>query len=159
MAEQPARTLRILVVEDDTETLLATMELLELLGHRATGVRSAEAASDRFLEGFFDLLFVDLNLPGLSGMDLVKKLRSRERLPVIVASGAGPRFQELEQGLPGLAPNTLSSRLKSLESQGVIATRLYESHPPRYEYFLTEKGKALGPVLKALHGWGERFGS
>jgi CheY-like chemotaxis protein len=96
MAEQPARTLRILVVEDDTETLLATMELLELLGHRATGVRSAEAASDRFLEGFFDLLFVDLNLPGLSGMDLVKKLRSRERLPVIVASGAGPRFQELE---------------------------------------------------------------
>ena len=69
------------------------------------------------------------------------------------------RFQELEQGLPGLAPNTLSSRLKSLESQGVIATRLYESHPPRYEYFLTEKGKALGPVLKALHGWGERFGS
>jgi DNA-binding HxlR family transcriptional regulator len=72
----------------------------------------------------------------------------------------GPlRFQELEQGLPGLAPNTLSSRLKSLESQGVIATRLYESHPPRYEYFLTEKGKALGPVLKALHGWGERFGS
>jgi DNA-binding HxlR family transcriptional regulator len=72
----------------------------------------------------------------------------------------GPlRFQELEQGLPGLAPNTLSSRLKSLESQGVIATRLYESHPPRYEYFLTDKGKALGPVLKALHGWGERYGS
>ena len=72
----------------------------------------------------------------------------------------GPlRFQELEQGLPGLAPNTLSARLKSLESHGVIATRLYESHPPRYEYFLTEKGKALGPVLKALHGWGERFGS
>jgi DNA-binding HxlR family transcriptional regulator len=72
----------------------------------------------------------------------------------------GPmRFQELEQGLPGLAPNTLSSRLKSLENQGVIATRLYESHPPRYEYFLTDKGKALGPVLKALHGWGERYGS
>jgi DNA-binding HxlR family transcriptional regulator len=72
----------------------------------------------------------------------------------------GPlRFQELERGLRGVAPNTLSARLKSLESQGVIATRLYESHPPRYEYFLTEKGKALGPVLKALHGWGERFGA
>jgi DNA-binding HxlR family transcriptional regulator len=72
----------------------------------------------------------------------------------------GPlRFQELERGLRGVAPNTLSARLKSLESQGVIATRLYESHPPRYEYFLTEKGKALGPVLKALYGWGERFGA
>jgi DNA-binding HxlR family transcriptional regulator len=62
----------------------------------------------------------------------------------------GPqRFQELEQGLPGVAPNTLSARLKALEARGVIGTRLYERHPPRYEYFLTEKGKALGPVLKA----------
>ena len=57
-----------------------------------------------------------------------------------------------------MAPNTLSARLKALEAQGVIATRLYEQHPPRYEYFLTEKGKALGPVLKALRAWGERFG-
>ena len=71
----------------------------------------------------------------------------------------GPlRFQELESGLQGVAPNTLSARLKALEGRGVIGTRLYESHPPRYEYFLTDKGKALGPVLKALHGWGERYG-
>ncbi|HEY7548433.1 MAG TPA: helix-turn-helix domain-containing protein [Hyphomicrobiaceae bacterium] len=71
----------------------------------------------------------------------------------------GPlRFQELEHRLPGVAPNTLSARLKALEAQGVIAPRLYESHPPRYEYALTDKGKALGPVLKALYAWGERYG-
>ena len=71
----------------------------------------------------------------------------------------GPlRFQELEQGLPGVAPNTLSARLKLLEAQGVIATRLYARHPTRHEYFLTEKGKALGPVLKSLYAWGERYG-
>jgi len=70
----------------------------------------------------------------------------------------GPlRFQELEAGLGGVAPNTLSARLKALEAQGVIATRLYEKHPPRYEYFLTDKGKALGPVLKALYNWGEKY--
>jgi DNA-binding HxlR family transcriptional regulator len=70
----------------------------------------------------------------------------------------GPlRFQEFEQGLPGVAPNTLSARLKTLEAQGVVSTRLYEQHPPRYEYFLTEKGKALGPVLKALRVWGEQY--
>ncbi len=39
----------------------------------------------------------------------------------------------------------------------MIATRLYEKHPPRYEYFLTDKGKALGPVLKALYNWGEKY--
>jgi DNA-binding HxlR family transcriptional regulator len=60
--------------------------------------------------------------------------------------------------LPGLAPNTLSARLKVLEAQGVVGTRLYETHPPRYEYFLTDKGQALRPVLKALYTWGEQYG-
>jgi len=70
----------------------------------------------------------------------------------------GPmRFQEIEAGLPGAAPNTLSARLKALETQGVIATRLYERHPPRYEYLLTAKGKSLGPVLKALGVWGNSY--
>ncbi len=70
----------------------------------------------------------------------------------------GPlRFQDLEKSLAGVAPNTLSARLKALEAQGVVATRLYERHPPRYEYFLTDKGQALGPVLKALYAWGERY--
>jgi DNA-binding HxlR family transcriptional regulator len=71
----------------------------------------------------------------------------------------GPqRFQDFEGNLPGLAPNTLSARLKLLEAQGVVAARLYERHPPRYEYFLTEKGEALGPVVRALRAWGERHG-
>jgi DNA-binding HxlR family transcriptional regulator len=70
----------------------------------------------------------------------------------------GPRrFQDFARSLTGVAPNTLSARLKTLEAQGVVATRLYEQHPPRYEYFLTDKGRALGPVLKALRAWGERY--
>ncbi|QAY95805.1 transcriptional regulator [Methylovirgula ligni] len=70
----------------------------------------------------------------------------------------GPlRFQDLEAGLGGVAPNTLSARLKTLEAQGVIGARLYEAHPPRYEYFLTAKGQALGPVLQALRNWGEHY--
>jgi DNA-binding HxlR family transcriptional regulator len=58
----------------------------------------------------------------------------------------GPlRFHDLEAGLAGVAPN--SARLKTLEKQGVTGTRLYEKHPPRFEYFLTDKGQTLGPVL------------
>jgi DNA-binding HxlR family transcriptional regulator len=71
----------------------------------------------------------------------------------------GPqRFQELEASVVGIAASTLSARLKALEARDVIASRLYERHPPRLEYYLTDKGKALGPVLKALYGWGERYG-
>ena len=71
----------------------------------------------------------------------------------------GPRrFQDFQESLTGMAPNTLSARLKTLEAQGVIASRFYSEHPPRLEYQLTEKGKSLGPVLKALKSWGDRYG-
>ncbi len=59
--------------------------------------------------------------------------------------------------LAGVAPNTLSARLKTLEAQGVVARLLYNEHPPRLEYYLTEKGKSLGPILKALKSWGDRY--
>ena len=71
----------------------------------------------------------------------------------------GPRrFQDFQESLAGVAPNTLSARLKTLEAQGVIARLLYNDHPPRLEYYLTEKGKCLCPVRKALKNWGDRYG-
>jgi len=67
----------------------------------------------------------------------------------------GPRrFQDFQRSLPGVSPNTLSARLKSLEEHGVIARKFYEEHPPRAEYLLTDKGRTLGPILKALLDWG-----
>jgi DNA-binding HxlR family transcriptional regulator len=69
----------------------------------------------------------------------------------------GPRrFQDLQESLAGVAPNTLSARLKDLEARGIIARRLYSEHPPRLEYQLTEKGRTLGPVMKALRDWGKQ---
>ena len=68
------------------------------------------------------------------------------------------RFQDFQESLPGLAPNTLSARLKSLEADGIIERRFYTDHPPRAEYVLTKKGKTLGPILKALRDWGRQYG-
>ena len=71
----------------------------------------------------------------------------------------GPRrFQDFQQSLAGLAPNTLSARLKAMEAQELIERRVYSEHPPRLEYHLTKKGKSLGPVLKALRDWGQSHG-
>ena len=70
----------------------------------------------------------------------------------------GPqRFQDFQDSLAGAAPNTLSARLKAMEQQGLIARRQYSDHPPRLEYYLTERGKSLGPVLGALRDWGKRY--
>jgi DNA-binding HxlR family transcriptional regulator len=66
------------------------------------------------------------------------------------------RYQELLDSLQGIAPNTLSERLKMLESHGIVERRFYEQHPPRAEYVLTAKGRELGPVIRAMRDWGEK---
>jgi DNA-binding HxlR family transcriptional regulator len=65
------------------------------------------------------------------------------------------RFQDFSDAFPGLTPSVLSARLKELEDRGVIESRPYSDHPPRFEYLLTPKGRSLGPILKALRHWGE----
>ena len=66
------------------------------------------------------------------------------------------KFVDFELSLTGISPNTLSARLKILEEAGLIQRRLYEQYPPRAEYLLTDKGRELGPVLRALRAWGEK---
>ncbi|MFE2075901.1 winged helix-turn-helix transcriptional regulator [Streptomyces misionensis] len=67
------------------------------------------------------------------------------------------RFTDLKRGLPGIAPNLLSTRLKELEEVGLITRR--DAPPPvaTVLYALSEDGLALKPVLKALGLWGLRF--
>lgn len=70
----------------------------------------------------------------------------------------GPRpFQDFQTSLPGIAPNTLSARLKSLEDHGLVHRQLYNDRPPRLEYVLTAKGTSLGPILKAMRDWGAKY--
>jgi DNA-binding HxlR family transcriptional regulator len=66
------------------------------------------------------------------------------------------RYQGLLDSLAGIAPNTLSERLKLLESHGIVERRFYEEHPPRAEYILTAKGRQLGPIIRAMREWGEK---
>jgi DNA-binding HxlR family transcriptional regulator len=67
------------------------------------------------------------------------------------------RFQDLHDSLTGIASNTLSARLKLLEKQGILERHSYSDFPPRFEYALTNKGKDLSAVVKALHGWGVKY--
>jgi DNA-binding HxlR family transcriptional regulator len=70
----------------------------------------------------------------------------------------GPRkFSDLEQSLSGISPNTLSSRLKTLEQHGIVERRFYDQHPPRAEYVVTSRGRELRPILKTLRDWGQQY--
>ena len=63
-------------------------------------------------------------------------------------------FQEATENIPS---NILANRLKQLVETGLIEKCLYQEHPPRYEYYLTEAGKGLLPVIKAMAEWAETY--
>jgi hypothetical protein len=56
----------------------------------------------------------------------------------------------------GVARNVLANRLQRLVDEGILERRPYSDHPSRYEYFLTEKGLDLWPVMVSLMHWGDK---
>jgi DNA-binding HxlR family transcriptional regulator len=67
------------------------------------------------------------------------------------------RFCELERSLGGISPRTLSLRLRSLEEEGIVERRTYPQVPPRVEYALTEKGRALIPIVESMRAYGTEW--
>ncbi|HVQ08719.1 MAG TPA: ATP-binding protein [Allosphingosinicella sp.] len=82
------RTGRILLVEDNDDVGEFAEALLDELGHDVVRVRSGEEALDRALAERFDLVFTDVVMPGMSGLDLAGRLaEQRAGLPVILTTG------------------------------------------------------------------------
>jgi DNA-binding HxlR family transcriptional regulator len=68
------------------------------------------------------------------------------------------RFGEFMTSPERIPTNILAERLKRLERAGLIATTPYSEHPVRVDYRLTERGRALAPVVDAIAVWGlEQF--
>ena len=85
------------------------------------------------------------------------KVGDRWTLLVIEALLPGSRrFNDLQDEVAGIAPNTLSSRLKTLEADGLVVAHTYSERPPRYEYALTASGKELAGAISLLTAWGSR---
>src|SRR5215216_3734558 len=79
--------------------------------------------------------------------------------PLIVHDlSEGPRrFTQLEHACPGISPRTLSERLQMLQEEGIVLRRSYPESPPRVEYELTEKGRALLPIISAMRRFGRSW--
>jgi DNA-binding HxlR family transcriptional regulator len=72
-------------------------------------------------------------------------------------AGESRRFCELERSLEGISPRTLSLRLRTLEEEGIVERRTYPEVPPRVTYALTEKGRALVPLIEDMRSYGSRW--
>jgi len=67
------------------------------------------------------------------------------------------RFNELEKSLTGISAKTLSERLRSLDQEGILTRRAFAEIPPRVEYSLTEKGRALVTLIESMREYGQRW--
>lgn len=67
------------------------------------------------------------------------------------------RFGKMSMILKDISKQMLTTQLRDLERDGLLERVIYPEIPPRVEYFLTPKGKALIPVLSALKDWGVEY--
>jgi len=67
------------------------------------------------------------------------------------------RFNEFLDSIEGINPKTLSARLREMGKNGIIERRIYPGTPVRIEYSITQKGKALRPVLEAMAAYSMQY--
>jgi DNA-binding HxlR family transcriptional regulator len=89
----------------------------------------------------------------------LERVGDRWTLLLVDALLGGPRrFNELLEDVVGIAPNTLTQRLRHLEREALLVATPYSERPRRFEYQLTESGRELAGALRLLAAWGSRGG-
>lgn len=73
-------------------------------------------------------------------------------LQVLIFRGT-KRFGELRREIDGVTQTMLTSQLRALEKDGLVARKAYPEVPPRVEYSATPDALALQPMFRAMHNW------
>jgi DNA-binding HxlR family transcriptional regulator len=74
-----------------------------------------------------------------------------------IFTGVKIRFGKLAVQMPDISRKILAQQLKELEEDGLILRHSYMEKPPRVEYELSDLGKTLIPLLKAMNDWGAQM--
>lgn len=86
--------------------------------------------------------------------EMLARIGDKWSLLVVRTLGAGPlRFNELRRQISGISQKMLSSTLKVLERDGLVARSVLPSVPPRVDYMLTDLGRELLRPVNALAEW------
>ena len=110
--------LKILLVDDEQEFVSALAERLELRGYQVTAVNSGEAALQTFESEVPDIVVLDLKMPGLNGLDVLKQINSRfEYIPVLLLTGYG----STKDGMKGMHYGAYDYLMKPLNIDDLIA--------------------------------------
>ncbi len=108
---------RILVVDDEPPSVEVIARILTARGHAVTGAASAEEALEFLKNDSFDLVLLDLVLPGMTGLQALAPMNTLTKAPIHIMSGQtddGTRYDALLLGAAGFLPKPLD--LKSLQA-------------------------------------------
>lgn len=156
------RAQSILVIEDDEDTAEMVCTLLETAGYEAASVGKGGVALDEIAMMAPDLVLLDIHLPDMNGLEILKKVRSHSFLPMIVMSGFErdrDRVVALEAGADDFmskpfSPDELVARVKALlrrvdwmpKPETQLTVRKLELNLPRRQATINGKRLSLTPI-------------
>ncbi len=91
--------IKVLLVDDEEDLSLVCAERLEMRGFEARGVTSSDEALELVSSNDFDVIVIDVKMPGIGGIDLMRKIKQKKpATEIILFTGHGSR-QDGEKGL------------------------------------------------------------
>ena len=104
---------RVLVIDDDRELCALIKAYLDPLGYEVLAEHSGPAGADRALAEKFCAVILDVNMPGMDGFEVLKRVRGKSDVPILMLTSRGEetdRIVGLEMGADDYLPKTFSSR-------------------------------------------------
>ena len=113
-------SLRILIVDDEDELVSALEERLYLRGFQAKGVTSGEEALAYLADRQCDVVLLDVKMPGLSGLEVIKRIKEKTPSPQVILLTGHSSVQDAEKGMGLGAFDYLMKPIKIDELIGVL---------------------------------------
>ncbi len=124
---------QILVIEDDLNIAELQRDYLQMSGYKVDIVQDGKLGLQRGIGGEYDLIIVDLMLPGMDGYEIIKAIREKQEMPLIIVSARSEDIDKI-RGL-GLGADDYISKPFSLAE----LTARIKSHIARYEHLTGKK--------------------
>ena len=149
----PDRQARVLIVEDDEDIAQVLQRSLRMEGYETRIAADGEAALDAAAEYIPDLVVLDLGLPKLDGMEVARRLRAHDDVPILMLTAR----DAIESRVDGLDAGADDYLVKPFERQELLARlrALLRRRPPRGAASLVVADLSLNPATHEVRR-GER---
>ena len=149
--------MRILLVDDDAELCGLLGEFLKREGFAVAWEHDGRSGLEKVLAGGWDLVVLDVMLPGMDGFEILRRLRQQSKVPVIMLTARGEdvdRIVGLELGADDYLPKPFNPRELAARIRAVL--RRYEQRPQAALALVEVNGVKLDPGTREVFAYGKR---